>query len=833
MSQGKRVRLLVHVGEGKTGSSAIQRMLYVNKDALAGAGIRYLGLMLDKATERRFPWQDVSSIEQFHRLPPDQAVEELGQVLSAAVDAAARDGIHTLVWSNESLCSRSATTIRALRGLDGTRVELAIVAYLRRPDRWAQSAYLQWGIKHKTYPGPLQDFATWIGRQRLQLAPRVRAWRDAFGRRVSVRNYDAIDDVTRDFAGLLGVDAAGLVVERRNLPLAPAELALRALFNQRAPGNMRPHRFNDLFDSESVDFDLPLQAWLRGLLPTEAQLRAIKDAGAEDRRQINAMFAASDQPPFDDAPASARPFSLDTDTVAAALMQMLAVQAERIERLEQQVAALGKGPSATPGKEAPPAGPKDGEAPTPQVMRALAPSLGYFGALPSDCLEVRLPVPVAALRLSLDEPRPGFLNLRGLQFVKDGTPLSPPAARARQSSTTGGDPENGAANLLALKGIHSGAERAPWWEASFDPPVQADALRVTNRGDVWGSRSRTLRIEATAPDGTVHRVHDGQSEALLRESLAEAARVAGMAPVGSWPRNVGAARRLRDALLSGIAGGLRSGSLALDGPRWPLVVPFLDMSGGQEAPTADAWTVIAGFLLAQAQEKRGTSVKAFAHLLDRRQRLLRLQSEVNTLAVERGLGRLMLTRHGLKAEGALRRDPERFVAHMRAVVEALQALGREPVLAYGTLLGAVRDGEFIAHDDDVDLMARSRAGSRAEVEADVLALKADLEARGFRVEDLLPHSLNLHVIDRRSGTSMDVFPCWEEGGLLQMHMESLKVRGIDPSIMYPPSTIAFRGGTFPAPARPEAFLAERYGDGWATPDPFYEWPWPLKEEAAA
>src|SRR5690606_21038737 len=144
------------------------------------------------------------------------------------------------------------------------------------------------------------------------------------------------------------VDPEPLVAERRNLPLPPAELALRALYNRRAAGTVRPQRFSDLFGAESVDFDLPLQAWLRDMLPTEADLRAIHEAGGEDRREIDAMFAASGQPAFDDAPADARPFALEADAVASALMQMLAVQAERLERLEQQVSALGRAAAAPP-----------------------------------------------------------------------------------------------------------------------------------------------------------------------------------------------------------------------------------------------------------------------------------------------------------------------------------------------------------------------------------------------------------------------------------------------------------------------------------------------------
>jgi hypothetical protein len=63
-------------------------------------------------------------------------------------------------------------------------------------------------------------------------------------------------------------------------------------------------------------------------------------------------------------------------------------------------------------------------------------------------------------------------------------------------------------------------------------------------------------------------------------------------------------------------------------------------------------------------------------------------------------------------------------------------------------------------------------------------------------------------------------------------MESMKVRGIDPAIVYPASQVQLCGRMMPAPADPEAYLEERYGAGWRISDQFFEWPWPLKDEAA-
>ncbi len=41
-------------------------------------------------------------------------------------------------------------------------------------------AYAQWGLKHKTYAGPLQPFERWIETKTATFATRLRPWLDAF-----------------------------------------------------------------------------------------------------------------------------------------------------------------------------------------------------------------------------------------------------------------------------------------------------------------------------------------------------------------------------------------------------------------------------------------------------------------------------------------------------------------------------------------------------------------------------------------------------------------------------------------------------------------------------
>ena len=344
------MELLVHVGDGKTGTSAIQRMLLTHPDALAHARTHYLGLMLEYAFETSYDWQRPGGIEAFHALPREQAIAQLRDVLRGALDRARSAGLARLVWSNESLLDRSDTTIAALAQLgDGVRVR--VVAYVRRHDAWARSAYIQWGLKHKAYAGPLRDFGSWRGKRSFRLMPRLQPWRTAFGTAMTVRNFDAVADAARDFCEVAGLDPAAFATERRNQEPSGVELALRAVFNEAVPGPALPSHFDQALAADTVDFDRSLEGWLGERMPSQEALASIAESCSDDRSGLNALLAADGQRALDALPLARGPIRVDQEKLVAALCQIVARQALRLERLERKIASdarLSAGEGATP-----------------------------------------------------------------------------------------------------------------------------------------------------------------------------------------------------------------------------------------------------------------------------------------------------------------------------------------------------------------------------------------------------------------------------------------------------------------------------------------------------
>jgi SAM-dependent methyltransferase len=159
------------------------------------------------------------------------------------------------------------------------------------------------------------------------------------------------------------------------------------------------------------------------------------------------------------------------------------------------------------------------------------------------------------------------------------------------------------------------------------------------------------------------------------------------------------------------------------------------------------------------------------------------------------------------------------------VTAALEDAGVRPFLAYGTLLGAVRDGTFIGHDSDADLGYVSAHDHPVDASLESFRLQRRLVRMGFEVSRY--SGLAFKVVVRESDGSLrglDVFGGFLREGTLYLMGEV--GRPFRREWLEPRSEVTLAGRTFPAPHRPERLLEAMYGPGWRVPDPAYKFETP-------
>src|SRR5690606_31434216 len=259
---------------------------------LAAQGAAWLGTMLEHCSAAPpHAWQTPSAARLFfHDMPEERAADELGRTLGAERARLAEGGVRTAIWSNEALFPRRAAAAAALGHLRDSGVPLTLVVYLRRHDRRARSAYAQWGIRDKTYAGPVKGFRDWITETPVAYSHVLSFWEGRFGDALNPRNYDAIEDVVPDFLALAGVE--GLAGQRRfQTPPSPVLLAW-AVNNSRTADPVGFGDFQRLLaasglDQAPADGVLPSPA---DLLPADDDLAAVLAGAAADLAAVNAAL---------------------------------------------------------------------------------------------------------------------------------------------------------------------------------------------------------------------------------------------------------------------------------------------------------------------------------------------------------------------------------------------------------------------------------------------------------------------------------------------------------------------------------------------------------------
>ena len=159
------------------------------------------------------------------------------------------------------------------------------------------------------------------------------------------------------------------------------------------------------------------------------------------------------------------------------------------------------------------------------------------------------------------------------------------------------------------------------------------------------------------------------------------------------------------------------------------------------------------------------------------------------------------------------------------VLSALLEAGVDAFPAYGTLLGAIREQDFIGHDSDVDLGYVSRHKHPLDVIRESYRLQRYLRERGYSIDRYSAAAFKVEVLEADGAVrGLDVFGGYFLNGRLYLMGEI--GTPFEEEWVFPLGTCTFAGRTLPAPARPEKLLEATYGPNWKVPDPAFHFATP-------
>ncbi|MGO1673505.1 MAG: LicD family protein [Canibacter sp.] len=163
---------------------------------------------------------------------------------------------------------------------------------------------------------------------------------------------------------------------------------------------------------------------------------------------------------------------------------------------------------------------------------------------------------------------------------------------------------------------------------------------------------------------------------------------------------------------------------------------------------------------------------------------------------------------------------ERILDHTTDLVQFLEERNLRPFVVGGTLLGGVRDGALLPHDDDADIAYLSQYTNPTDVAREGFQLGHELDQAGY---ELVRHSathMQLYFRDEDGNLDhyVDVFSAFfDEDGFIN---QPFHVRGeMDPEDMLPFGTVTIMDRSYPAPQNPDRWLTINYDEHWRTPIP--------------
>ncbi len=237
---------------------------------------------------------------------------------------------------------------------------------------------------------------------------------------------------------------------------------------------------------------------------------------------------------------------------------------------------------------------------------------------------------------------------------------------------------------------------------------------------------------------------------------------------------------------------------------------YLSLSEQQQVLVDCASMNIASIIkLIAVSEKKGDKDTALA-----------LFNSGNRLLVEHNLA---IGPHGLTQTFDVKSDKQKDLSYQQLstfLSQLINEFGVDAFVSSGTLLGFVRQGEFLGHDDDLDTCYISKESTPDGIVRERNEIKAFLNGKGYRVTDSDVAHLWVHTSDN---IMFDLFTGWIENNRCMMN--PLPLPGVAANDVLPLKTLESHGYPIIMPANPEALMELNYGKSWKVPDPLWTFDW--------
>lgn len=162
------------------------------------------------------------------------------------------------------------------------------------------------------------------------------------------------------------------------------------------------------------------------------------------------------------------------------------------------------------------------------------------------------------------------------------------------------------------------------------------------------------------------------------------------------------------------------------------------------------------------------------------------------------------------------------------IVEEIRKVTDKVCISGGAILGYQREGQLLAHDDDLDIVVGVTMDQFGGIGPTLDMLAKHLGAAGYVVKGCFFAHLWIET-DARTGQTLDVFVAAleeEYASFYPSRRKSMKASDLFPAVFN-----ELEGLVLPMPANIEGYLVGVYGPAWRQPDVGFAHPWDRSEYA--